>query len=179
MKMESQDQLKKVNTKNCMYYYFDDVMKVEHINVNNDLLDGESDKNILVYNILYKFMDAKPMCVRFNKINGLIKFYNGIRYLKLTDSYYEVYYGINSRIYNGSFDRINYLISEKSGIADSINHNFARIRTGSYNYLHIEKSLTFHNVVILIKSVVNENKNNYFYIFLEKGWYKESNTQYF
>ena len=35
--MESKDQLKKVNTKNCMYYYFDDVMKVEDINVNNDL----------------------------------------------------------------------------------------------------------------------------------------------
>ena len=31
------------------------------------------------------------------------------------------------------FDRINYLISEKSGISDSITHNFARIRIDSYN----------------------------------------------
>ena len=49
--MESKDELKKVNIKNCMCYYFDEVMKVEDIYVNNDLLDGESDKNILVYNI--------------------------------------------------------------------------------------------------------------------------------
>ena len=36
--------------------------------------------------------------------------------------------------------------------------------------LPIEKALSFHNVTILIKSVVNENKNHYYYnIFLEKG----------
>ena len=56
-----------------------------------------------------------------------------------------------------------------------------RIRIDSDNYLPIEKTLTFHNVIIFIKSVVNENKNNYFSnIFLEKGFYKDkSNTEYF
>ena len=41
--------------------------------------------------------------------------------------------------------------------------------------------LTFHNVIILIKSVVNKNKNEYYYnIFLEEGLYKDkSNTKYF
>ena len=50
-----------------------------------------------------------------------------------------------------------------------------------HNSLPIEKMLTFHNVIILIKSVVNKNKNEYFYnIFLEKGLYKDrSNTRYF
>ena len=45
----------------------------------------------------------------------------------------------------------------------------------------IEKILTFHNVIILIKSVVNNNKNEYYYnIFLEKGLYKgKSDTRYF
>ena len=50
-----------------------------------------------------------------------------------------------------------------------------------YNSLPTEKILTFHNIIILIKSVVDKNKNNYYYnIFLEKGSYKDkSNTQYF
>ena len=50
-----------------------------------------------------------------------------------------------------------------------------------HNSLPIEKMSTFHNVIILIKSVVNKNKNEYFYnIFLEKGLYKDrSNTGYF
>ena len=34
--------------------------------------------------------------------------------------------------------------------------------------------LTFHDVIILIKWVVNKNKNKWYYnIFLEKGWYKD------
>ena len=38
-----------------------------------------------------------------------------------------------------------------------------------------------YNVIILIKSVVNENKNKYYYnIFLEKGLHKDkSNTESF
>ena len=43
----------------------------------------------------------------------------------------------------------------------------------------IEKIWTFH-VTIIIKSVVNKNKNYYYYIFLEKGFYKDKfDTQYF
>ena len=43
------------------------------------------------------------------------------------------------------------------------------IRIDSYNSLPIEKILNFYNVIILIKSVVNKNKNEYYYkIFLEK-----------
>ena len=57
--------------------------------------------------------------------------------------------------------------SEKSGITDSINYNLARIKIDSYNSLPIEKILTFH-VIILIKSVVNKNKNGYYYIFRKR-----------
>ena len=57
------------------------------------------------------------------------------------------------------YSRIRYLISEKSGITDSINHNFTRIRSDSYNPLPLEKILTLNNNVILIKSVVNKNKD--------------------
>ena len=117
--------------------------------------------------------------IRFGKVNGIIKMCNEIRYLELSDLYNEGYYGVISGIYNRIFDRINYLINKKGSTTDSINYNFARIRIDSYNSLPIEKALTFHNVIMLIKSVVNEYKNNYYYnIFLEKNSYKESNTQY-
>ena len=78
-------------------------------------------------------------------------------------------------------DKIKYLIIGKSGITDSINLNFGKIRIDSYNSLPIEKILTFHIVIILIKSVVNKNKNNYYYnIFLEEDSYKgKSDGQYF
>ena len=66
--------------------------------------------------------------------------------------------------YDEIYDRIRYRINKKSGITDSIN-NFARIKIDSHNFLPIKKTLTFHNVIILIKSVVNKNENNYYYIF--------------
>ena len=90
-------------------------------------------------------MGAKPLRIRFHKINGFIKIYVGIRYLVLHDY----------KRYSTIFDRIRYLISEKSGITNSINCNFGRIRIDSHDSLPIEKTLTFHNVIILIKSVVN------------------------
>ena len=76
---------------------------------------------------------------------------------------------------NGLFDKIcgkiKHLISEKSGITDSINYNYGKIRKNSSP---IEKILTFHNVITLIQSVVNKNRNNYYYnIFLEKGSFKD------
>ena len=57
-------------------------------------------------------MDAKPLYIRFDKVDRIIKIYDGIRYLKLSNSYNKIYYKINTRIYNATFDRINYLTSE-------------------------------------------------------------------
>ena len=57
--------------------------------------------------------------------------------------------------------KINILKLKKKGIANSINHNFAKLRTDSYNSLHIKRILTFHNVMLLFKSVFNTNKNNF------------------
>ena len=103
-------------------------------------------------------MDAKPLRIKFNKVDEISKIYNGLRYLELSDSNNEVYY----RIYDAIFDRITYVIMEKVVLQI---------------VKPIEKKLTFYN---LINSVVNEDKNNYHYnIFLEKDLYKEFNTQYF
>ena len=89
--------------------------------------------------------------IRYDKISVFFKICNKIRYLILFDDWCV-------KIYN----RIKYLISEKSGITDS-NHNFAIIRIDSYNSLSVEKLLTFHNVIILIKSVGNKTRNDYYY----------------
>ena len=94
------------------------------------------------------------------KIDGFTKIYDRIRYLVL----------FASERFNAIYNSIKHLISEKSGITDSINYNFARIRIDSDNFLPIQKMLAFHNVIILIKSVINKNKYNYHHnTLLEKG----------
>ena len=62
------------------------------------------------------------------------------------------------------YGKIKYLTSEKKGITNSINYNFGKIKIDSYNSLPIKKISTFH-VIILIKSVVNKNKNKYYLIY--------------
>ena len=53
------------------------------------------------------FIGAKLLCIRFDKVDGFIRVYNGNGYLVLFD--FEKY----DAIYN----RIRYLISHKNGIA--------------------------------------------------------------
>ena len=88
------------------------------------------------------FMGSKPFHIRFDEIDGFIKLYDGIR----------------SVWYNDICNRITYLIIEKG-----INYNVSRIRIDSYSFLPIERTLTFHTVIILIKSVANKNESNYNY----------------
>ena len=56
----------------------------------------------------------------------------------------------NDSIYN----RIRYLIGVKSGITTVNYHSYARIKVDSYDSLPLEKTLTFHNVILLIKSAL-------------------------
>ena len=50
-------------------------------------------------------------------------------------------------------------------------HNYAKIKVDSYDSLPLEKAMNFCNVIILIKWVWNEDKNNYYY---NMAWAKVS-----
>ena len=54
-------------------------------------------------------------------------------------------------------------------VLHAVSHNFARVKVDSYDFLPLEKTMTFRNVIILMKLVFNRDKNNYCYnIFSEK-----------
>ena len=174
-KLNVKKNLKKTGIQNRASNYFDDIIKDKDINFSGILLDEKLYEIISVYDISCKIaMGPNLMRIRFDKIDGFIRVRGDeFRYSVLFDC----------RLFDNIYDTID----KKSGITDSINHNFGKIRIDSYNPLPIEKILTFNNVIILIKSVVNKNKNEYCHnIFLEKGSYKdarylihESDTRYF
>ena len=114
----------------------------------------------MIYDISYKtLIDPKSLRIRFDKIDGLMRVYDGTSYLTL----------FGSEKYDAIYDRIRYLISLKSGITYIFSHDLTKIKVDSYDSLPIENILTLHNVVILIKSVLNKDKNPYYYkIFLEQ-----------
>ena len=66
-------------------YYFDDIMSTEDSDFNSILIDEKSHENILIYDISYKtLIRAKSLRIRFDKIDGFIRIYDGNRYLTFT-----------------------------------------------------------------------------------------------
>ena len=87
IKMESKDKLKEIDIKNCMCYYFDDIIRFwdRDIHFCDILLDKklykEKYENILIYDISYKTSTcAKLLRVRFDKIDGFINIHDIISY---------------------------------------------------------------------------------------------------
>ena len=117
--MGNNNKFKETDTKNRTFYYFNDIIKIEDFDLDNISIDEKLYENILVYNILYKnLITSKPLHIRFHKIDGFVRVYNGIRYL--------VVFG--SEKYDSICNRIRYLISVKSGIIYLISRNYAKIK---------------------------------------------------
>ena len=115
-------------------------------------------------------IDSKRLRIRFDKIDGIIRVYDNSRYLIL---FGKKKYGV---IYN----KLRCLISIKSSITCTISHYFAKIKVDSYDSLPLEKTLTLHNVIMHIKSVLNKDKYHYYYkIFLEKCLYQLASNFFF
>ena len=58
------------------------------------------------------------MCIRFDKVDGLIRIYDGTRYLVL----------FAGQKFDFIYSRITYLIEVKSGITYVISHNYKKIK---------------------------------------------------
>ena len=96
---------------------------------------------------------------RYDEIGTFIRIYDGTRYLAL----------LGPEKYDVIYNEIRYLINIKSSITYIFSSYFAKIKVDSSDSSPIEKRLILKVVIILIKSVLNKDKNHYYYkIFLEK-----------
>ena len=89
---------------------------------------------------------------KFNKVQEFIRIYDESRYLVLSGSEKD----------DAFYNRIRYLMRFKKGIIYVFPNNYARIKVDSYDYLSLEKTLTFHNVITHIKSVLNKDESQYY-----------------
>ena len=95
------------------------------------------------------FIGAKSLRIRFDKIDGFTKIYEGTRYLVL----------FSPERYDKIYNWIKYIISEKSGTTYIIGHKCAKIKVDSYDSLPLENAMNVHDVSVLIKSVFNKHKS--------------------
>ena len=79
--MESNDKLKEVDIKNHWCYYFDDTIRIEDFDFNK-IIGWKITWNILGLGHFIKSVDCcKPLYIRFNKVDGFIRDYDGTRHL--------------------------------------------------------------------------------------------------
>ena len=118
-------------------------------------------ESCLILDVTY---GEKPLSLIFDKINGYIRKYDGTKY---------VGFFYSGKTFKRIFYRIRYLIMFKSNISNVYSHKYTKIKINSNDDLPYEKVTNEDNVVILIKSVFNENYNHYYYeTCLEKFPYK-------
>ena len=60
------------------------------------------------------------------------------------------------------YSKMRYLITLKTGITYIFSHYFVKIKVDTCEFLPIVKGLTLDNVIVLIKSVLSNNKNHYY-----------------
>ena len=128
-------------------------------------------KNILAYGTSYKTLTgAKPLRIRFDEGDGFTGICKGTRYL-------EVIFG--GEKYYFMYKSIRYLIGLKSGTTYFFSHNDVKIKFNLHDSLLLEKTMTFCNVIIHIKSPWNKDQSRHYCdIFLEKCSYQLPKNNY-
>ena len=87
----------------------------------------------MIYNISYKtLICANPYRIRFDKVGGFIRVYDGTRYLVLFGL-------ITYPIYN----RSKYLITLKSDIAHVFSHNYFKNQNWFISFFTFRKDIDF------------------------------------
>ena len=86
------NKFKDIDTKNCMYYFFNDIINMKNFEPNNVKIDEKSYKNFLIYYIGYvTIKDSKYVNINsvnslyliFDKMNEYFEQINGDKYLAL------------------------------------------------------------------------------------------------
>ena len=78
-------------------------------------------------------INLKPLRIRFDEIDGFNRVLNGTRYLPW----------IGSEKYVAIYNRIRYILSQKSGITFVFSHSYARLKVDSNDFLPKEKKVDF------------------------------------
>ena len=67
------NELNEIDVKNRTCYYFDDIINISDLNLDNILTAEKSYENILIYNVTHKApYGAKPLHIIFGKVDRYI-----------------------------------------------------------------------------------------------------------
>ena len=171
--------IKQINIKNRTCYFYNDIIDLENFDSSLLKLDKKSYKDIGIYNIGY---------ITIKKIGGFEKIYSvsslylhithASRYIEeINENKYLIFDSIDEnkellKKYNDVFNGIRNKIKKISGDECDYEKDYMKIKFNSDDDLPLNKQLKFHNMVITIRSVFEENGKLYPQVFLDDTLYE-------
>ena len=171
--------VKQIDIKNRTYYFYSDMINIKKFDSNLLKINKKSCKDIGIYNIGYitiqKIDDYENVCsinplyliidhasgyIEEKEINKYLVFQSTDENKKLLKKYNDVFNGIRKKIKKIRGNDCDY---EK---------DYMKIKSNPDDDLPLNKQLKFHNVVITIGSVFEEDDKLYPQVFLEDTLYE-------
>lgn len=135
--------IREINIKSCTHYFFNDIINIQNVDINNINLDEKPYINILIYYAGYVALNSvKPMCLIINNVmNGYIEESNGNEFLILIFT-------------NESKDKLKKFeeICKIKNLTRSANNNSGDYDE-KYGNLPLKKIVEFYDIIIVVRSV--------------------------
>ena len=171
--------VKQIDIKNRTYYFYNDMINIKKIDSNLFRIDKRSYKDTGIYNIGYvtvKKIDDYETIYSVNSLYLIVAHANGYieekgvnKYLVFnsTDENKELL-----KKYNDVFNGIRNKIKKISGDECDYEKDYMKIKFNSDDDLPLNKQLKFHNMIITIRSVFEEDGKLYPQVFLDDTLYE-------
>ena len=166
--------VKQIDIKNRTYYFYNDMIDIKKFDSDLLKIDKKSYKDIGTYKIGYitikKIEDyediysVNPLYLTITDASGYIEEKGVNKYLIFdsTDENKEIF-----KKYNGIFDGITKKIKKISGNECDYEKGYMKIKFNSDDDLPLNKQLKFHNMIITIRSIFEEDDKVYPQVFLD------------
>ena len=171
--------VKQTDIKNRTYYFYNDVIDIKKFDLDLLKIDKKSYKDISIYNIGYiiiKKIDdyediysVNPLYLTITHASGYIEEKGVNKYLVFnsTDENKELL-----KKYNDVFNGIRNKIKKISGNECDYEKDYMKIKFSSDDDLPLNKELKFHNMIITIRPVFEEDDKLYPQVFLDDTLYE-------
>ena len=170
--------IREINIKNRTYYFFDDMIKIQDFKANLLKIDKKSCRNTGIYDIGYivnkdsKYVNIHSVNSLYfiaDKVYGFTEENEGNKHLNLafTDNNSEVL-----KKYAQLWNRIKNLIEKIDNKPGEYGKDYTRIKFNLDHNFPLNKPLKFYNLMIIVRSVFQEDNKYYPQVYLDECFYE-------
>ena len=173
--------VKQIDIKNRTYYFYNDMIDIKKFDSDLLKIHKKSYKDLGIYNIGYitikkiddyeNIYSANPLYLTITHASGYMEEKSVNKYLSFdsTDENKELL-----KRYNHVFNGIRRKIKKISGNECDYGKDYMKIKFNSDDDLPLNKQLKFHNMIITLRSVFEEDGKLYPQVFLDDTLYELS-----